>query len=47
MKSIEPKKLEKLHKDIVGFVTKVDAWTNKESLKRSLGGEKGAKKGKK
>ena len=43
---VKPRKLEKLHEDVVRFVTKIDAWVNKETLKDSLGGGKGAEKGK-
>ena len=34
---IEAEKLEKAHKEVIKFVTKIDAWINREGIKKTLG----------
>lgn len=39
---VDIKKLQELHRKVVEFVTKIDAWVNMQSIKRGLEGEKNA-----
>lgn len=39
---VDIKKLQELHRKVVEFVTKIDAWVNVQGIRKSLGGEEDA-----